>query len=99
MRNTPAANNLHGKTGSMTAVSALSGYVTDAAGQQFVFSMISNNFVAGGITTLEDQVGVTLASYGGNAAAVSPSQAPAAPTPSTPLTAAQRRARHLECVC
>ncbi|HEY3633093.1 MAG TPA: D-alanyl-D-alanine carboxypeptidase/D-alanyl-D-alanine-endopeptidase [Jatrophihabitantaceae bacterium] len=99
MRNTPAANNLHGKTGSMTAVSALSGYVTDAAGQQLVFSMISNNFVAGGITTLEDQVGVTLASYGGNAAAVSPSQAPAAPTPSTPLTAAQRRARHLECVC
>lgn len=98
MRGTPAANNLHGKTGSMTAVSALSGYVTDAAGQQLVFSMISNNFLPGGITTLEDTVGVTLASYGGAAAApaaVAPAPpAPAAPTPSTP---AQRRNSDLEC--
>jgi D-alanyl-D-alanine carboxypeptidase/D-alanyl-D-alanine-endopeptidase (penicillin-binding protein 4) len=85
MRNTPAANNLHGKTGSMTAVSALSGYVTDAAGEQLVFSMISNNFVASGITTLEDQVGVTLASYGG--ANVAPARAPAvvAPTSANPV--------------
>ena len=61
----PAANNLHGKTGSMTGVSALSGYVTDRAGDQLAFSMLSNNFVAGAITTLEDKVGVTLADYDG----------------------------------
>src|SRR6185312_13280169 len=45
MAGTPAANNLHGKTGSMTGVSALSGYVTSADGQPLVFSLISNNFI------------------------------------------------------
>jgi D-alanyl-D-alanine carboxypeptidase/D-alanyl-D-alanine-endopeptidase (penicillin-binding protein 4) len=96
MRGTPAANNLHGKTGSMTAVSALSGYVTDVAGEQLVFSMISNNFLPGGITSIEDKVGVALASYAGSAAsapaAVVP--VPAAPTPTTP---AERRHPDLEC--
>jgi D-alanyl-D-alanine carboxypeptidase/D-alanyl-D-alanine-endopeptidase (penicillin-binding protein 4) len=65
MAGTAAANNLHGKTGSMTGVSALSGYVTDQAGDHLVFSMMSNNFVHGGITPLEDEVGVTLANYDG----------------------------------
>jgi D-alanyl-D-alanine carboxypeptidase/D-alanyl-D-alanine-endopeptidase (penicillin-binding protein 4) len=69
MRGTAAANNLHGKTGSMTGVSALSGYVTDAAGDHLVFSMISNNFVQGGITAIEDAVAETLANYGGGNAA------------------------------
>lgn len=65
MAGTAAAGNLHGKTGSMTGVSALSGYITDAAGDHLVFSMMSNNFVNGGITTLEDDVAVTLANYAG----------------------------------
>jgi D-alanyl-D-alanine carboxypeptidase/D-alanyl-D-alanine-endopeptidase (penicillin-binding protein 4) len=65
MAGTAAADNLHGKTGSMTGVSALSGYVTDAAGDHLVFSMISNNFVQGGITSIEDEVAVTLAGYAG----------------------------------
>ena len=34
MRNTAAANNLHGKTGSLTGVTALSGYVTNADGRE-----------------------------------------------------------------
>jgi D-alanyl-D-alanine carboxypeptidase/D-alanyl-D-alanine-endopeptidase (penicillin-binding protein 4) len=93
MRNTPAANNLHGKTGSMTAVSALSGYVTDAAGEQLVFSMISNNFLPNGITSIEDAVGVTLAGYGGADAAPA-TVAPADPPARTP---AQRRNPDLEC--
>ena len=45
MRNTAAANNLHGKTGSLTGVTALSGYVTNADGRELVFSMISNNYL------------------------------------------------------
>ncbi len=77
MAGTPAAGNLHGKTGSMTGVSALSGYVTDAEGHHLAFSMISNNFVQGGITTLEDEVGVTLARYGGPDAASAPQLPPA----------------------
>ncbi|HEY3716681.1 MAG TPA: D-alanyl-D-alanine carboxypeptidase/D-alanyl-D-alanine-endopeptidase [Jatrophihabitantaceae bacterium] len=101
MRNTPAANNLHGKTGSMTAVSALSGYVTDAAGEQLVFSMISNNFLPNGITSIEDAVGVALAGYGGaDPATVAPATvAPATVAPADPpaRTPGQRRNPDLEC--
>ncbi|MFL6131612.1 MAG: D-alanyl-D-alanine carboxypeptidase/D-alanyl-D-alanine-endopeptidase [Nocardioidaceae bacterium] len=62
MRNTPAANNLHGKTGSMTSVTALSGYVANADGRDLVFSMISNNFLLSP-RSAEDALGVALASW------------------------------------
>jgi D-alanyl-D-alanine carboxypeptidase/D-alanyl-D-alanine-endopeptidase (penicillin-binding protein 4) len=62
MRDTPAANNLHGKTGSLTSVTALSGYVTNADGRDLVFSMISNNYLASP-RSQEDKLGVTLASW------------------------------------
>ena len=62
MRNTAAANNLHGKTGSLTGVTALSGYVTNADGRELVFSMISNNYLTSP-RSLEDALGVTLASW------------------------------------
>ncbi len=62
MRDTPAADNLHGKTGSMTSVTALSGYVTNADGRELVFSMVSNNFLASP-RSAEDALGVTLASW------------------------------------
>ena len=62
MRDTAAANNLHGKTGSMTSVTALSGYVTNADGRELVFSMISNNYLLSP-RSAEDALGVTLASW------------------------------------
>ncbi|MGW1341602.1 D-alanyl-D-alanine carboxypeptidase/D-alanyl-D-alanine endopeptidase [Kribbella sp. NPDC002412] len=62
MANTPAANNLHGKTGSLTGVTSLSGYVTSADGRKLVFSMISNNYLVSP-RSIEDAVGVTLASW------------------------------------
>jgi D-alanyl-D-alanine carboxypeptidase/D-alanyl-D-alanine-endopeptidase (penicillin-binding protein 4) len=65
MGGTPAANNLHAKTGSMTGVSALSGYVTAANGEKLVFSMVENNFLPGSVTSIEDAVGVRLAEYDG----------------------------------
>jgi D-alanyl-D-alanine carboxypeptidase/D-alanyl-D-alanine-endopeptidase (penicillin-binding protein 4) len=65
MGGTPAANNLHAKTGSMTGVSALSGYVTAANGEKLVFSMVENNFLPDSVTSIEDAVGVRLAEYGG----------------------------------
>jgi D-alanyl-D-alanine carboxypeptidase/D-alanyl-D-alanine-endopeptidase (penicillin-binding protein 4) len=74
MRNTPAANNLHGKTGSLTGVTSLSGYVTAADGRKLVFSMISNNYLVSP-RSIEDAVGVTLAS--------SPGQAPTTLQPNT----------------
>ncbi|MEU4291542.1 D-alanyl-D-alanine carboxypeptidase/D-alanyl-D-alanine-endopeptidase [Kribbella sp. NPDC026596] len=73
MLNTPAANNLHGKTGSLTGVTALSGYVTNKDGRKLVFSMISNNYLVSP-RSIEDAVGVTLASWSDQAppAAVAP---------------------------
>src|SRR5262249_33977558 len=64
MRGTPAAGNVHAKTGSLTGVSALSGYVTTANGQQWVFSMVSNNAVGVNLKGLEDTVAVRLAEEG-----------------------------------
>jgi serine-type D-Ala-D-Ala carboxypeptidase/endopeptidase (penicillin-binding protein 4) len=73
MLNTPAANNLHGKTGSLTGVTALSGYVSTKDGRKLVFSMLSNNYLVSP-RSIEDAVGVTLASWSDQAApaAVSP---------------------------
>ncbi len=39
---TPAALNAHAKTGSLTGVTAFSGYVTGMNGRLYAFSMISN---------------------------------------------------------
>lgn len=69
---TAAAGNLHAKTGSMTGVSGLSGYVTDAAGHHLAFSLLSNNVVSGSVTPIEDAVALTLAGHGGAAARVVP---------------------------
>ncbi len=62
MVDTPAAGNLRGKTGTLTGVTALSGYVTDADGRELVFSMISNNYLDSP-RSIEDALGVTLASW------------------------------------
>jgi len=39
------ANNVHAKTGSLSHVSSLSGYVKTADGELLAFSMIANNFL------------------------------------------------------
>jgi D-alanyl-D-alanine carboxypeptidase/D-alanyl-D-alanine-endopeptidase (penicillin-binding protein 4) len=44
MKNTPAAGNVHGKTGTLRWVNALSGYVTNAAGEKLVFSLMLNRY-------------------------------------------------------
>jgi D-alanyl-D-alanine carboxypeptidase/D-alanyl-D-alanine-endopeptidase (penicillin-binding protein 4) len=65
LRNTPAENNLHAKTGSMGSVSSLSGYVSSANGRSLVFAMVSNNYLVDGarIKMLEDKVAVALAQW------------------------------------
>ena len=81
MVNTPAANNLHGKTGSLTGVTSLSGYVSTKDGRKLVFSMISNNYLSSP-RSIEDAVGVTLASWSDQAppAAVAPNTLRTAPS-------------------
>ncbi|GAB2999788.1 D-alanyl-D-alanine carboxypeptidase/D-alanyl-D-alanine-endopeptidase [Amycolatopsis acidiphila] len=66
MVGTPAAGKVHAKTGSMTGVSALSGYVTAADGEQLVFSMVSNQTL-GSPRAVEDAVAIRLAQYDGTA--------------------------------
>ena len=82
MAGTPAANNVHAKTGSLTGVTALSGYVTDADGRALVFSMMSNNYLTSP-RSVEDAVAVTLASYT-TAATARAAVAPKAATADTP---------------
>ncbi|WP_088286186.1 D-alanyl-D-alanine carboxypeptidase/D-alanyl-D-alanine-endopeptidase [Kineosporia sp. A_224] len=70
MGGTAAAGNVHAKTGSLTSVSALSGYVTTAGGRRLVFSVIITDFVAAGVKDLEDRIAVALARSGSAAGAV-----------------------------
>lgn len=66
-RGTVAAGNIRGKTGTLDQVSALSGYVTTAGGEQLVVSILVNN-VAGETrtrTSLIDDIVVALANFNG----------------------------------
>ncbi len=66
-KGTAAENNLRAKTGSLSSAASLSGYVTTAAGEHLVFSIMVNNYP----TDLEprtvciDPIGVLLASFAG----------------------------------
>jgi serine-type D-Ala-D-Ala carboxypeptidase/endopeptidase (penicillin-binding protein 4) len=85
MRNTPAANNVHAKTGTLTGASALSGYVTDADGERLVFSIIFNNYLSGAPTDLQDKIAVVLARFSRQpAAAALRSAVPSVPPASGP---------------
>jgi D-alanyl-D-alanine carboxypeptidase/D-alanyl-D-alanine-endopeptidase (penicillin-binding protein 4) len=92
MTGTPAAHNVHAKTGSLTGVNALSGYVTDADGHRLVFSMVANNYLVG-VTSLVDAVAVTLASF----SATTTSPLPAANSISAPPAPTNRDGDELEC--
>ncbi|MEV4004196.1 D-alanyl-D-alanine carboxypeptidase/D-alanyl-D-alanine-endopeptidase [Actinomadura sp. NPDC049753] len=68
MRDTPAAGNVHAKTGTLTGASALSGYVTDPSGRRLVFSVVLNGYQGAAPKDIEDKVAIRLA--GGDPAAV-----------------------------
>ena len=67
LKGTAAEANFRGKTGTIDQVSALSGYMTTAAGEQVVVSIIVNN--VGGVTrtrtSLADDIVVALANFNG----------------------------------
>ncbi|WP_394840885.1 D-alanyl-D-alanine carboxypeptidase/D-alanyl-D-alanine-endopeptidase [Pendulispora brunnea] len=66
MKNTAAAGNVHAKTGNLDSVSSLSGYVTSAAGDPLVFSILLNHYLQSGVARLEDAIAITLANSGAN---------------------------------
>ncbi|MFE9691501.1 D-alanyl-D-alanine carboxypeptidase/D-alanyl-D-alanine-endopeptidase [Micromonospora sp. NPDC005806] len=79
MRGTAAANNVHGKTGSLTGVSSLSGYATDADGHLLAFSIVLNNYLTSSVKGLEDQIAIALASYSENGTTTARLAVPTAP--------------------
>jgi D-alanyl-D-alanine carboxypeptidase/D-alanyl-D-alanine-endopeptidase (penicillin-binding protein 4) len=68
MRGTPAAGNLRAKTGTINGVASLSGYVTTAAGEHLVFSIILNNYPeeSSSRRSFIDAIAVLLASFAGH---------------------------------
>src|SRR6266850_2270146 len=67
MKGTVAENNLRAKTGTLSSASSLSGFVTTAAGEELVFSIMVNNY-PGGInppSVCIDPIAVLLASFAG----------------------------------
>jgi D-alanyl-D-alanine carboxypeptidase/D-alanyl-D-alanine-endopeptidase (penicillin-binding protein 4) len=67
LRGTPAMNNLRAKTGTISGVASLSGYVTSAAGERLVFSIILNNYPEESSSRRShlDAIAVLLASFAG----------------------------------
>lgn len=62
MKGTAATNNAHAKTGSLTGVTALSGYVNGADGRLYVFSMLSE-YSGTSPRPLEDKMVVAIAGH------------------------------------
>jgi serine-type D-Ala-D-Ala carboxypeptidase/endopeptidase (penicillin-binding protein 4) len=67
MVGTPAAGNVHAKTGTLTGVTALSGYVKDPSGQRLIFSIVFNGYQGSAPTDLQDKIAVRLAGGPGDA--------------------------------
>jgi len=65
MVGTPAAGNMHAKTGTLQFVRSLSGYVNDADGDRLVFSLLHNHFTVSvdSVSKFQNDVGALLASY------------------------------------
>lgn len=92
MAGTPAQNNVHAKTGSMTGVTSLSGYVRAANGHQLAFSLLFNNFLSDAPDDLQDAVAVRLAQYAGAADQSRPRE-----SGPTPQQRPNQRGSTLEC--
>lgn len=65
MKGTAAEGKVQAKTGSLSYVRALSGYVTTKKGQMLIFSLLGNNYTGAGVdvTGVFDQICVLLAEY------------------------------------
>ncbi|MEI5582789.1 MULTISPECIES: D-alanyl-D-alanine carboxypeptidase/D-alanyl-D-alanine endopeptidase [unclassified Agromyces] len=91
MLKSAAAGNVHAKTGSLTGVSALSGYVSNRDGRELAFTIITNqNLVS--VRPIEDAFAISLADW---SASTKPTAAAPKAEPRRHEEAAERA--HLEC--
>jgi D-alanyl-D-alanine carboxypeptidase/D-alanyl-D-alanine-endopeptidase (penicillin-binding protein 4) len=65
MKGTAAAGKIHAKTGTMTAVSAISGYASTEDGEMLAFAIGINNFTGPGkaVESLQDKALELLAGF------------------------------------
>jgi D-alanyl-D-alanine carboxypeptidase/D-alanyl-D-alanine-endopeptidase (penicillin-binding protein 4) len=65
MKNSPAQNNLRAKTGTISGVSSLSGYVKTIDDEMLVFSMSMQNFITStsAYKKAQDRIGAILAGW------------------------------------
>lgn len=63
MRHTAAAGRCEGKTGTLTGVSNLVGYCTDASGAHIVFAFFDDGIATDAAHLIQDNMAITLADY------------------------------------
>ncbi len=63
MQGTEALENVRAKTGTLTGVSSLSGYVTTKAGEPLIFAMVFNHFLVEDVDEIEDQLAIILSEH------------------------------------
>lgn len=54
---------VHAKTGRLSGVSSLSGYVTNKNSEEFIFTILINNYLAPSVREIEDAIATTLVHY------------------------------------
>jgi D-alanyl-D-alanine carboxypeptidase/D-alanyl-D-alanine-endopeptidase (penicillin-binding protein 4) len=65
MKGSAAENNVHAKTGTMTNVSSISGYLRTADGEMLAFAIAANNFIAsrGLVESVQDSALIRLSGF------------------------------------
>ncbi|OYD09887.1 D-alanyl-D-alanine carboxypeptidase/D-alanyl-D-alanine endopeptidase [Paludifilum halophilum] len=63
MKDSAAEGNLRGKTGSLTHVSSLSGYVRNRDGELLVYSIVMNGYTKESERALQNRIGIALAEF------------------------------------